>query len=580
MAFDGIVTRAIVNELKEKILFGRVDKIYQTERDELIINIYNKGVNYKLLISANSNHPRFHLTEVSKSNPQSPPMFCMLLRKHITSGIILNIEQLDNDRIVFLDISSLDELGNDKELRLVIEIMGRHSNVILIEKDTQKIIDSIYRVTEDISRVRQILPGLKYDFPPLQDKLNYENINFDEFHSNFMNFNGKQVYKFFYSTYTGLSPLISKELCYNADVFHNTNPKDLTNEEINKLFKSLDNFSNSITNNHFFPVYYTNKNAIDSFYCISLNSKSDFEETHFESMSKVLDSSFSKKDNNDRIRQKSQNIRKIIDNHIDRTVNKLEKQKNELKLSKDRDIFKVYADLLSANLYKLTFNTDLVVLENFYDEKLTDLEIPLDKKISPAQNANRYYKRYSKLKNAEILLTEQIPITKDEIEYLESILLSVEHCEDVSDLEVIEDELISYGYIKKKAKKAKSNNIAKSKPYHFKSSDGYDIYVGKNNKQNDELTLKFANKDDIWLHTQKIPGSHVIIRKSTNEDIPLSTITEAAKLAAYYSKARESLLVSVDYTEKKNISKAKGSKLGMVFYNDFETLLVDPKSDI
>ncbi|HEY4544749.1 MAG TPA: NFACT RNA binding domain-containing protein [Tissierellaceae bacterium] len=580
MAFDGIVTRAVVHELKEKLLSGRINKIYQTEKDELILNIYNNRDNYQLLISASSNNPRFHLTTNVKDNPQNPPMFCMLLRKHLTSGRILDIRQYKNDRIVFIDISSLDELGNDNTLTLAIEIMGRHSNIILFNKDTNRIIDSIIRVTEDISRVRQVLPGLNYTLPPIQDKLSIFDIDYNTFYNTITSVD-IELYKFFYTSFLGLSPLISKEIVFISNLKNNTKTIDLQEKDIKILFKNLNSISDTISNDNYSPVYYTDiNNSIVSFYCIELKSKDNFNKFNLDSISNVIDYSFTKKDRDNRIQQKSNHIKKVVENNLERSINKLNKQNEEYIESKNRDIYKVYADLIAANYHNIIGNEESVILDNFYDENMAKIEIPLNKKLSAPQNANRYYKQFSKLKNAEILLKKQIPITKNEIDYLESLLVSINNCEDVRDLEIIESELVDEGYIKKNLKNNKKRNTIKSDPLHFKSSDGYDIYVGKNNKQNDELTLKFANKDDLWLHVQNVPGSHVIIRKATGDDIPQNTIIEAASLAAYYSKARNSKNVNVDYTEKKHVNKAKGAKPGMVFYNEFNTITVNPKSSI
>lgn len=580
MAFDGIVTRSVVHELKEKLLSGRINKIYQTEKDELILNIYSNRNNYQLLISASSNNPRFHLTTSVKDNPQNPPMFCMLLRKHLTSGRILDIRQYENDRVVFIDISSLDELGNDNTLTLAIEIMGRHSNIILFNKDTNRIIDSIVRVTEDISRVRQVLPGLNYTLPPIQDKLSIFDIDYNTFY-NTITSTDIELYKFFYTSFLGLSPLISKEIVFISNLKNKTKTIDLEEEDIKTLFNNLMYLSDIIRDNNYSPVYYTDSNnSIVSFYCIELKSKDNFNKCNLDSISDVIDYSFTKKDRDNRIQQKSNHIKKIVENNLERSINKLNKQKEEYIESKNRDIYKIYADLIAANYHNIVGNEESVILDNFYDENMAKIEIPLNKKLSAPQNANKYYKQFSKLKNAEILLKKQIPITKNEIDYLESLLVSINNCEDVKDLEIIESELVDEGYIKKNLKNNKKKAIIKSDPLHFKSSDGYDIYVGKNNKQNDELTLKFANKDDLWLHVQNIPGSHVIIRKATGDDIPQNTIVEAASLAAYYSKARNSKNINVDYTEKKHVNKAKGAKPGMVFYNEFNTVSVNPKSSI
>lgn len=577
MTFDGIVTKSIVHELKNKLLNGRIDKIYQPEKDELRFNIYNNK-NYKLLISANSSHSRIHLTDTQKENPASPPMFCMLLRKYLAGGRILNIEQYHTDRIIFIDVSNYDELGNERVIRLIVEIMGRHSNIILIEKDSKKIIDSIFKVTDDISRVRQILPGLKYEFPPLQNKYSLKEFSKDEFLDHLDNFDSTySLEKFFYSTYLGLSPLISREICFRSYLDSNLKIAELSSDNKDKLYKEFINITNDILNNNYKPNYYIKENnKILDFYCLELKQYSLYENIYNESMSYIIDNSYNKKDDYDRLIQKSNNIRKVVTTHLDREAHKLNKQGRELGKSIDREKYKVYADILSANFYRIPKGATEVELENFYDENMSMIKIPLNEKYSAPLNADKYYKMYSKLKNAEQILRKQIPITKMEISYLENVLMNIDYAETSSEIDEIKSELIKEGYIKKSKQNSKNKNSKSSAPYQFLSSDGYNIYVGRNNRQNDELSLKFANKEDYWLHVQNMPGSHVIIRMHTSEELPETTLLEAASLAAFYSKARNSSNVAVDYTFKKNIKKAKGAKPGMVFYEDFKTVFVDP----
>jgi predicted ribosome quality control (RQC) complex YloA/Tae2 family protein len=581
MSFDGIVTKAVVHELKDLILGGRVDKIYQQEKDEILIYIHSKGLNYKLVISASSNNPRIYLTQYSKKNPATPPMFCMLLRKHIAGGIILNVEQFNMDRIVFIDISAIDELGQPTEKRLIIEIMGKHSNIILVDKFTFKIIDSVKRVYEDMSRVRQILPGMSYDYPPIQDKVNPLESTKEDFYNLIKASNNSLViYKFFYFNFVGLSPLISREICFDAEVDIDRTIGSLDENILNSLFLSINKFMNLIKNNNFSPVtvFSNNNSEILAFHALDINQFGSCNKTYCDSISKVLDNYFRSKDTLDRIGQKSHSIKKSIQVKLDRTLNKLGKQKEELLQSKEREIYKVYGDLISANLHKISKSVDEVYLENFYDENMKELVVPLDIKLSPTANAQKYYKKYSKLKNAHLLLEGQIPETKDEISYLENVLLSIENSTEIKELDEIKEELIKEVYVKGSIKKKKKEELM-SKPYHYLSADGFNIYVGKNNKQNDYLTLKLSSKEDIWMHVQNMPGSHVIIGKG-GKDIPDSTLEEAAILAAYYSKGKNSNHVPVDYTERKNVKKPKNAKLGMVIYDNFKTISVNPSKDL
>lgn len=580
MSLDGIVTRAVVNELNETILRGRIDKIYQQEEDEILMHIYSRGENRKLIISASSNNPRVYLTNNSKTNPQTPPMFCMFLRKHLTRGTILNIEQFHMDRVVFIDISSIDELGLPSEKRLIIEIMGRHSNIILIDIESNKILDSIKRVNYSMSRVRQVLPGMDYQHPKIDDKLNPLYLNRDEFNERLnLSEENMKTFKFFYTNYIGLSPLISKEICFLANIDRNKTIEGLTENDVDSLFNSFISIVDKINNKDFNPMLIKNSHdkGYRSFHCLDIKQFGDEDKIYLDSISKVLDEKYKEDDSSDRISQKSHSIKKSVQTKLKRSENKLSKQKDELLKSKDREIYKVYADIISANLYRIKRGIDEVILENFYTEDMDEIKIPLNVKYTPAENAQRYYKKYSKLKNANILLLKQIPETKEEIDYLENVLNSLENSTEILEIDEIKEELIKEGYLKGRIKKRKKKNIL-SKPYHYVSSDGFDIYVGKNNKQNDYLTLKFANREDLWLHVQNMPGSHVIVR-TNNGQVSDIALEEAATLAAYFSKAKNSNNVSVDYTAKKNVQKARNARTGMVIYNDFNTIFVTPSKN-
>ena len=579
MSFDGIVTNSVVNELSDKILGGKIDKIYQQEADEILLLIRNKGENHKLLLSASSNNPRIYLTEYSKENPSSPPMFCMLLRKHLTGGKILNIEQYEMDRIVSIDISSRDELGEFTEKRLVIEIMGKHSNIILIEKDSSKIIDSIKRVPEHISRVRQIYPGLVYENPPKGDKVNPLKVEKNDF-LDLINKEDKnlQIFKFFYFNFLGISPLIGREICSMANIDIDRTINSLFTDDLEKLYDNFNIIITQVKDKEFTPLYLkTNEKDIKAFHAVKIEQFGLKNIHYHDSMSFILDIYYRNKDIQDRIKQKTQSIRKNMKNKLDRAKSKLEKQNMELNESKDREKYKVYGDILSANLHQIPKGLTEVELKNFYSEDLDAIKIPLDPKISPAINAQRYYKRYQKLKNANNLLKRQIRESKNEIEYLDNVIYNIDTSTEIYEIDEIKDELISEGYIKRNTKK-KIQKKKLSKPRHYISSDNIDIFVGRNNRQNDILTMKTTHKEDIWLHVQKKPGSHVII-KTEGKEVPDSTLEEAAILAAYYSKAQNSKNVLVDYTERKHVKKTKGAKLGMVIYENFNSINVNPSEE-
>lgn len=579
MALDGIVLRAISFELNEKLLGGRIDKVYQPERDEIIVLIRNKGHNYKLLVSASSNNPRIHLTETTKSNPETPPMFCMLLRKHLQGGRIVNIEQVLLERILKIEIQNLDELGNISIKQLTVEIMGRHSNIILIDKSSNKIIDSIKRITPDISTVRQILPGLIYNLPPSQEKINPLDINKDIFFSSMDNTNdGTPVYKFFYKTYMGLSPLIAREICHRTDLNNSTLIGQLDENDKEQLFNSFKKIIEMVQKNQYTPniVLDENSSKLLGFSVIDIQQYGSFPKKNYSEISNVLEEFYYKRDHLDRLKQKSSNLKKVITNKLERSINKLAKQKEELINAEKREKYKIYGDLLTANLYRID-KSNQVELENFYSENIEKVVIKLDPRLSPAQNAQKYYKKYNKLKNAHEVVAEQIKKTKEEVEYLENVLLSIENCTTIEELEEIREELSKEGYIKLN-RKNKNKKEALSQPKHYISTDGFHIYVGKNNKQNDYLTIKFAGKNDIWLHTKDIPGSHVII-KTEGKEVPESTVLQGAMLAAFYSKGNMSSNVPVDYTEKKNVKKPNGAKPGMVIYENYKTIYVTPKNE-
>lgn len=579
MSYDGITTRSVVNELSSLLIGGRIDKIYQQEKDELLIQVYNHGKNYKLLLSASSNNPRLYITQKSKKNPLSPPMFCMLLRKHITSSIILNIEQYKMDRVVVFTLSGFDELGNKKNRELVIEIMGKHSNIILVDKESQLILDSIKRVPFGISRVRQILPGLQYSFIDIDEKSNPLDSNFMDFKANIEKSNSNQkLLKFLYGSYMGLSPLISREICFLADLDPNRTIISVEENSILNLYNSFNSVMTRVNNNKFEPMYISKKDTeeIIAFYSFPLKQFGNMPFTSLSSISEILDFVYSKKDSFDRVTQKSANFRKMLVNRLERAQKKLAKQKEDLLESKDREKYKIYADLLQSNLYRIGKGKSDILLENYYDEDLKELLIPLDNKISAAENAQNYYKKYAKLKTANKLLIKQIPQTQSEIDYIEHVIMSIENSASVEDLEEIKEELVAGGYINIKSKSRKKTKEKAPKPLHFVSSDNLNIYVGKNSKQNEFITMKIAKKEDIWLHTKGIPGSHVIVKNEGNE-IPEQTLEEAAILAAYYSSGRNSSSVEVDYTEKKYVRKPKNAKTGMVIYENQRTILVNPQ---
>ncbi|AFK86717.1 MULTISPECIES: Rqc2 family fibronectin-binding protein [Thermoanaerobacterium] len=568
MALDGITLYGIVNELKSTLLDGKIDKIYQPEKDEIIIFVRNNGNNYKLLLSSNANFPRVYLTDENKENPITPPMFCMLLRKYLQGGKIIDIYQRGFDRILFIDVLSRDELEKEIIKTLVIEIMGRYSNIILIDKESKIIVDSIKRVYKDMSKIREIVPDVKYEMPPLQDKFTIQNFTKEDLSRELKLKSGKKVDKALLELFEGFSPVLSREIAYRSSIYDKY-VDELTQNDMEKLNLNLNILKNHIDNSTFKPcIAYIDGNPLE----FSIIELTQYENLIFyKSINEAALNFYKEKANAENMRGRSHDLKKLIQNLLEKLYNKVEKQVEELKEAKNADIYRLYGELITNNLYRFKGKTDVLKTTNYYTGE--EISIPLDIRYTPNENAQIYFKKYSKMKNAVEILSKQIEETKREIEYLEGQLLNVEQSTLPSEIEEIREELSDLGYIKKKKISKRQKTI--SKPLHFVSSNNFDIYVGKNNVQNDYLTTKFADSEDIWLHTKDIPGSHVII-KTQGKTVPDSTILEAAKLAATYSKAKNSSNVPVDYTLRKYVKKPAGAKPGFVIYTNQKTLYVTP----
>ena len=573
MSLDGIFLNSIINDLYKKLIGGRVDKIYQPDKNEIVISIRSKGENYKLLITAISNSPRLHLTNVIRQNPSEPPMFCMLLRKHLTSAHITNIKQINFDRIVEISFECKDEFGTAVNKSLITEIMGKHSNIIFINQD-KTIIDAIKRVAENISSVRQVYPGLKYVIPPGSDKLNPLTVTKDLFMKEIESTNnGIYIYNFLYKNFLGLSPFISREICYLTNLNESTYLGELSEEKKEEIWNVFSKIMNKIKQNDFsFNIFYDENMNQYGFYCLEVEYLKDYERKNFLSPGELLDEYYYELDNKNKINQRVASLIKNINTKIDRNRKKVEKQRNELLNAENRDKYKIYGELILANLHKTPENHKLRVI-NYYDPEQKEITIPLDPRFNLPQNSQKFFKRYNKLKKAEEELEKLIDITLNEIKYLENILFSIEECETIDDLNDIYSELISEGFMKRKSKADKSN---KTKPITaFISSGGHEILVGKNNTQNDMITFKIAKNEDYWFHAKNMPGSHVIIR-TKGDELTDEEFIEAAKIAAYYSKGKNSSTVEVDYTKKSNIKKPPNAKPGFVIYDTNYSMLVKP----
>lgn len=573
MSFDGIVTRAVVKELNDKLVGGKVNRINQPENRTILLQIYNKKNNYKLLLDASSNRPGFYISNENKENPIKAPNFCMLLRKHLQNGVIDSIEQKGLDRVVDINISSMNELGDLVTKTLTIEVMGKYSNIIL--REGFNILDSITRVTEDISRVRQLLPGLRYSYIE-DDKVDItKEIKIpSEIISNMEK--DIKMARFFYMNYTGFSPQITDEILYESNVDRNKKAKDLNSEELERIDKSFNETSVRILSNDYtYATYRDETGKLLDFHCLKLNYL-NADATLEDNMSATCENYFSESFVSDKVSQKVSSLSKKVSHLLEKDRNKLVKLLDEREKASDREKYKVYADIISANVHNMDRGLKSVVLQNFYDPELSNLEIPLDVKKSPWENAQFYYKKFSKLKTSENLLKKQIPLLEDDIKYFEQVLDSLKKVETDSEVMEIRSELASGGYISKGKTKNKDKNKSSkpSTPHHFVNERDKHFYVGKNNYQNDYITLKLANKEDIFIHVKDVPGSHVILR---NDNITEEDILGGCFLAAKYSSVSNEQNVAVDYTEKKNVRKAKGAKPGMVYYEDFNTVFVNPK---
>lgn len=570
MALDASVLCALKNEFLQKLIGARVEKVYQPERDETVISIRNFKDNYKLLLCAHPSFARVGLISAAKDNPDTPPLFCMLLRKHLCGGRIVDIRQVDFERIIEFDVESFSELGDLSVKTLICEIMGKHSNIILTDSK-RKIIDSIFHVDITMSRVRQILPGLTYESVPSQGKKNPLEAGYNEFLEETEKIAGHYDKKIM-SSFMGISPLTAREIAYRAvgsdDEINYGNNKKVA-DEFFKFFKKIEK-------GEFSPVVLTDAKSgkMLEFSAADIKQYGALANTeHFESMSEAIEYFYEKKAAKESVKQRTADIAKVVSNNLARCRKKLQIQCETLEKCKKRERSKICGDLITANIYRIKKGDKKAVLENFYDGgKL--MEISLDETLTPAQNAQKYYKKYNKDKTAEEQTIVQKKINEEEIDYLETVLLNMENVETKEEIAEIREELTEQGYLKKRSIKGKKKAV-QAKPMRFLSSDGYEIFVGKNNRQNDYVTLKLARSTDIWLHTKNIHGSHAII-KTNGDDAPERTVFEAAVIAAYYSKGRNGANVEVDYTAVKNVKKPSGAKPGMVIYVNNKTAVVTP----
>ena len=570
MAFDGITIANIVTELNQTITGGKINKIAQPENDELIITIKNQRKQYRLFLSASASLPLIYLTETNKPSPLTAPNFCMLLRKHIGSGKIIAIEQPGMERIIRFTIEHLNELGDLCTKYLIVEIMGKHSNIIFCNEEDQ-IIDSIKHVSAHMSSVREVLPGRPYFIPETQSKLNPFVLTEEIFQEKIFP-RPVNVAKAIYTSITGISPLMAEEVCYRAGIDGGIPTDGLEDVERVHLAHTFLRMVDDIRDGHFEPnIIYKGKEPVE-FACFPLSQYQDYRAVSYPSIFPVLETYYAEKNIVTKMRQKTVDLRKIVQNALERNVKKYQLQQKQLKDTEKKEKYRVWGELLNTYGYEVEPGAKSMEALNYYTNEM--IQIPLDETMTPQENAKKYFDKYSKLKRTKEALDTLLQETGDEIKHLESIAASLDIASSEEDLVQIKEEMMEYGYVKRKNTGGKKVKVT-SRPYHYISSDGYDIYVGKNNFQNDELSFKFASGNDWWFHAKGQPGSHVIV-KSKNEELPDRTFEEAGKLAAYYSKGRQAPKVEIDYTQKKNLRKPTDGKPGFVVYYTNYSLLIEP----
>lgn len=574
MALDGIFLSKLRDELKNLIIGLRVDKVNQPTKDEIVLTLRGKGCAYSLLCCVRADSPRLHLTASKISNPPTPPMFCMLLRKYLTGAMIKDIRQEGMDRIIYIDLDATNEIGDRVSLTVCMEIMGKHSNFILLSEG--RVVDSIKRIDFATSSVRQILPGVEYRLPPMQGKLNIETETIETITSKILSFENKMLSGAIMNTLDGVSPIVAREIAHRV-CFGDEAVSELTDIQLNILKSEIKKIKENLHHTEDLYMLLTSEGKPKDLSHIGIKQYDDaFSVKKYQSASELLDDFYYERDRINRINHRGHELIKLMTNLVERTARKLSIQREELKKCADREQLKLYGELIVANLYQLHKGTSFYEVQNYYDNcKL--IKIPCDPALSPTENQKKYYKEYRKAQTAEEMLTKLIEDGEQELIYLESVLDEISRADTDSEISAIRMELSDGGYIKNiKGKKQKQPK--EMPPIEYRTSDGFRVLVGRNNVQNEKLSLKTAMKSDMWLHTQKIPGSHVIICGDGRE-ISDEAIEEAAVIAAYHSKARESSLVPVDYTRVKALKKPNGGKAGMVIYHEYYTIIVNPDKE-
>jgi predicted ribosome quality control (RQC) complex YloA/Tae2 family protein len=570
MAFDGITIACMAHELNTTLCGGRISKIAQPEPDELLLTVKSASGNYRLLLSASASLPLVYLTENNKPSPMTAPNFCMLLRKHISGGRILSITQPSLERILRFEIEHLDEMGDLCRKYLIVEIMGKHSNIIFCS-DQEQIIDSIKHVSSQMSSVREVLPGRPYFIPVTQEKSDPLSIRETEFVA-LIQGKAAGLSKALYTSLTGLSPIAAEEICHLASLDSGRSANSYDEEELIHLYRTFVRYLEPVRTGAYTPaIYYDGKNPVE-FSCIPLSVYDHYRKESYDSVSAVLEHYYAEKNTLTRIRQKSTDLRRIVQTALERNVKKYDLQTRQLKDTEKREKYRIYGELINTYGYGVEPGSKSFEALNYYTGE--QVAIPLDPQIPVQENAKKYFERYGKLKRTFEAVTKLLEETDAEIQHLRSIQTALDMALQEEDLVQIKEELMESGYIRKRTPGSKRPKIT-SRPFHYLSSDGFHIYVGKNNLQNDELTFQFAKGNDWWFHAKGVPGSHVVVQTG-GEELPDRTFEEAAKLAAYYSSSRDAEKVEIDYVEKKHVKKPGGSKPGFVVYYTNYSMMIDP----
>lgn len=573
MAFDGITVRALALELDNKLTGGKIQKVAEPEKDELLISIKHGGETYLLLISANASLPLMYLTDEKKKSPDTAPNFCMVLRKHMQSGTILKVEQIGMERVIRFSIEHSDEMRDLSTKYLYVEIMGKHSNIIFT-KDDGTIIDSIKHVNAMISSVREVLPGKEYFIPKQEGKENPLDFSASSFLSKISSVNDS-IMKCIVDSFIGISPSLAIEMCFRAGIDADSNINSLSDSEKKNLSYVFENIFGLIRDEEFSPSIYFDKEKDKNkdFSVIKLTHFSDYEEKTYDTVSEMLKEYYSKKNHLENQKQKAYDLKRTVETILDRNRKTLVIQEKQLKDTEKSEKYRVYGELLHTYGSLAEEGAKSVTVDNYYTgEKLT---IPLDPSITPRENANKYFKKYEKMKRTKEAVTERIEETKAAISHLSSIDNSLTIADTAEELDEIKKELSDAGFTKYHAPKGKPKKMKKSEPLHFVTEDGFDIYVGKNNFQNDYLTFKFANGNDYWFHVKTIPGSHVILR-TEGKEVPDEDFVIAAEVAAYFSTGKDNEKQEVDYVIKKEVKKPNGSAPGFVVYYTNYSMVVHP----